>query len=164
MTGNIRGIYDGIKTAMGPVQNKTVPLESTTGEVITDKGQRWRDGWNTILTSTPDRMLWWLQPSMPSSACLSWKRSTLNHPQRNLIRPSTAWPQGKPQAEMGSPPLTWSSTVRLPYCFLCMKSSSSAGKKRLLHKTWGMPRSSFSRKIKATVATVTTTEASRYSA
>lgn len=57
MTGNIRGIYDGIKTAMGPVQNKTVPLESTTGEVITDKGQRWRDGWNTILTSTPDRML-----------------------------------------------------------------------------------------------------------
>jgi len=27
VTGNIRGMYDGIKTVMGPVQNKTVPLK-----------------------------------------------------------------------------------------------------------------------------------------
>ena len=40
ITGNIRGMYDGIKTAMGPVQNKTAPLKSSTGEVITDKGQQ----------------------------------------------------------------------------------------------------------------------------
>ena len=33
-------MYDGIKTAMGPVQNKTAPLKSTTGEVITDKVQQ----------------------------------------------------------------------------------------------------------------------------
>ena len=83
---------------------------------------------------------------------------TLNQPQRNLTRPSTAWPQRKPQAVTGSPP-TWSSTAWLPYCFLCMKSSASAGKKGLLHKTWGMPRSSPSTKTKASVATVTTTEA-----
>ena len=40
ITGNIRGMYDGIKTAMGPVQNKTAPLKSSTGQVITDKGQQ----------------------------------------------------------------------------------------------------------------------------
>ena len=40
ITGNIRGMYAGIKTAMGPVQNKSAPLKSSTGEVITDKGQQ----------------------------------------------------------------------------------------------------------------------------
>ena len=40
ITGNIRGTYNGIKTAMGPVQNKTAPFKSTTREVITDKGQQ----------------------------------------------------------------------------------------------------------------------------
>ena len=37
ITGNIRGMYDGIKKALGPTLNKTVPLRSSTGEVITDK-------------------------------------------------------------------------------------------------------------------------------
>ena len=44
ITVNIRGMYNGIKTALGPVQNKTAPLKSTTGEDITDKGpqlERW---------------------------------------------------------------------------------------------------------------------------
>ena len=39
IAGSIGGMYSGIKTAMWPMQNKTVPLKSTTGEVITDKGQ-----------------------------------------------------------------------------------------------------------------------------
>ena len=39
-TGTIRGMYDGIKKALGPVQSKTAPLKSSTGEVITDKGQQ----------------------------------------------------------------------------------------------------------------------------
>ena len=55
--GNIRGMYDGIKKALGPMQSKMAPLKSTTGEVITDQAGRWRDGWNTILTSTPERTL-----------------------------------------------------------------------------------------------------------
>ena len=44
-------MYDGIKTAMGPVQNKTAPLKSTTGEVITDKGQqmeRWVEHYSDL--------------------------------------------------------------------------------------------------------------------
>ena len=39
-TGNIRGMYDGIKKALGPVQSKTTPLKSSVGDVITDKGQQ----------------------------------------------------------------------------------------------------------------------------
>ena len=42
--GNIRGMYDGIKKALGPMQSKTAPLKSATGEVITDQGwqmERW---------------------------------------------------------------------------------------------------------------------------
>jgi len=51
ITGNIRGMYDGIKTAMGPVQNKTAHLKSTTGEIITDKGQqmeRWVEHYSDL--------------------------------------------------------------------------------------------------------------------
>ena len=38
--GNIRGMYDGIKKALGPTLNKTAPLRSSTGEVITDRGHQ----------------------------------------------------------------------------------------------------------------------------
>ena len=49
--GNIRGMYDGIKTALGPTQSKTAPLKSTTGEVITDQGQqmnRWVEHYSEL--------------------------------------------------------------------------------------------------------------------
>lgn len=36
---NNRGLNEGIKKALGPTQSKTVPLNSTSGEVITDKGK-----------------------------------------------------------------------------------------------------------------------------
>ncbi|CAE1276208.1 unnamed protein product [Acanthosepion pharaonis] len=48
ITGNIRGMYDGIKTAMGPVQNKTALLKSTTGEVIVDKEQQFGEMGRTL--------------------------------------------------------------------------------------------------------------------
>ena len=34
VTGNIRGMYDGIKKALGPTQSKTAPLKSSSGEII----------------------------------------------------------------------------------------------------------------------------------
>lgn len=49
--GNIRGMYDGIKKALGPVQSKTAPLKSSTGEIITDKGQqmeRWVEHYSDL--------------------------------------------------------------------------------------------------------------------
>ena len=74
-TGNIRGMYDGIKKALGPIQSKTAPLKSATGEVITDQGwqmERWVEHYsnlysreNTVIPSA------WVQ----SSACQSWKSS-----------------------------------------------------------------------------------------
>jgi hypothetical protein len=43
-TGNIRGLYEGIKKATGPTVVKSAPLKSKTGEIITDRGkqlERW---------------------------------------------------------------------------------------------------------------------------
>ncbi|PFX21385.1 Craniofacial development protein 2 [Stylophora pistillata] len=51
ITGNIIGMYEGIKTAMRPTKNKTAPLKSTTGEVITDKRQqmeRWVEDYSEL--------------------------------------------------------------------------------------------------------------------
>ena len=42
--GNIRGVYDGIKKALGPLKSKTAPLKSATGEVIKDKAKQ-MDRW-----------------------------------------------------------------------------------------------------------------------
>ena len=50
-TGNIRGIYDGIKKALGPMQSKMAPLKSATGEVITDQGwqmERWVEHYSDL--------------------------------------------------------------------------------------------------------------------
>ena len=51
ITGNIRGMYDGIKKALGPTLNKTAPLRSTAGEVLTDRGhqlERWVEHYSDI--------------------------------------------------------------------------------------------------------------------
>ena len=50
-TGNIRGLYDGIKKAIGPTHSKTAPLKSTTGETITDKSkqmERWVEHYSDL--------------------------------------------------------------------------------------------------------------------
>ena len=39
-TGNTRGMYEGIKKALGPVQSKTAPLKSKSEDMITDRGQQ----------------------------------------------------------------------------------------------------------------------------
>ena len=38
--GNVKDMYDGIKEAIGPTVNKTAPLKSKSGEVITDKAKQ----------------------------------------------------------------------------------------------------------------------------
>ena len=51
ITGNIRGMYDGIKKALGPTQSKTAPLKSSSGAIITDKGQqmeRWVEHYSDL--------------------------------------------------------------------------------------------------------------------
>ena len=51
ITGNIRGMYGGIKKALGPTLNKTTPLRSSTGEVVTDRGhllERWVEHYSDI--------------------------------------------------------------------------------------------------------------------
>ena len=51
ITVNTRGMYDGIKKALGPTQSKTAPLKSSSGEIITDKGQqmeRWVEHYSDL--------------------------------------------------------------------------------------------------------------------
>ena len=39
-TGNLKGMYDGIKQAIGPMQLQIVPLKSATGDAIKDKSKQ----------------------------------------------------------------------------------------------------------------------------
>ena len=44
-TGNIRGMHDGIKKSVGPVQRKTFSLKSYSGVILTEKNKQMTDGW-----------------------------------------------------------------------------------------------------------------------
>ncbi|XP_069161741.1 uncharacterized protein [Procambarus clarkii] len=49
--GNIGGMYEGIKQATGPTQNRTAPLKSATGEIIKDRDQqmnRWVEHYSEL--------------------------------------------------------------------------------------------------------------------
>ena len=51
VTGNIRGMYDGIKKALGPTQCKTAPLKSSAGVIITEKNkqmERWVEHYSDL--------------------------------------------------------------------------------------------------------------------
>ena len=55
LSGNIRGMYDGIKKALGPTQCKTAPLKSSTGEILTDEGkqmERWVEHYSNLYSRT----------------------------------------------------------------------------------------------------------------
>ena len=50
-TGNIRGMYDGIKQALGPSQKKTAPLKTAEGDVIQDRDkqmERWVEHYSNL--------------------------------------------------------------------------------------------------------------------
>ena len=52
-TGNIRGMYDGIKLALGPIHKKTAPLKSSTGTIIQDRSKqmdRWVEHYSELYT------------------------------------------------------------------------------------------------------------------
>ena len=64
--GNIRGMFDGIKRAVGPTVKKTAPLKPTTGETTTI---RWSDGWSTTQSSILERLPLPRRPSIPLRTC-----------------------------------------------------------------------------------------------
>ncbi|XP_078661585.1 uncharacterized protein LOC144905710 [Branchiostoma floridae x Branchiostoma belcheri] len=50
-SGNIRGMYEGIKKAVGPTTNKSAPLKSLSGETITDREkqmERWLEHYSEL--------------------------------------------------------------------------------------------------------------------
>ena len=102
ITGNIRRMYDGIKKALGPTLNKTAPLRSSAGEVITDKGhhlKRWVKH-NSDLYSRENIV----SPSaLDAIECLPTMQELDTEPTlRSSARPSTAWPLARPLAATGS--------------------------------------------------------------
>ena len=49
--GNVRGMYDGIKKAVGPTVRKMAPLKSTSGEMLTDRDkqmERWVEHYSEL--------------------------------------------------------------------------------------------------------------------
>ena len=91
-------MYDGIKKALRQVQSKRAPLKSSTGEIITDRGQqmeRWVEHYSNLYSIKP--WMSWIQ-----SRC--WNTSA---------RPLTAWPQARPQAWTGPPWIKHCSTILL---------------------------------------------------
>ena len=49
--GNRRGVYEGMKKALGPSARKTAPLKSSTGEIITDRSKqmdRWAEHYQDL--------------------------------------------------------------------------------------------------------------------
>ena len=138
------------------------PSNLPLGKSSQTKAGRWRDGWNTILTSTPEKTLWLPQPWVQSSACQSWKSLMWSQLWMSSARSLTVWPQARHQTVTVFLQ-TSSSTVRPPYCTPCMKSSASAGERELCHKTWEMPRALPCTRTRVREATATTTEASLFS-
>ena len=53
VTGNLKGVYDGIKQAIGPIQSRIVPLKYATGDAIKDKSkqmERWVEHYSELYT------------------------------------------------------------------------------------------------------------------
>ena len=81
------------------------PSNLPLGKSSQTKAGRWRDGWNTILTSTPERTLWLPQPWVQSSACQSWKSSMQSQPWTSSARSLTVGcRQGTRQQQYSSRP------------------------------------------------------------
>ena len=50
-TGNLKGMHDGIKQVIGPMQSQTAPLKSATGDAIKDKSkqmERWVEHYSEL--------------------------------------------------------------------------------------------------------------------
>ena len=62
ITGNSRGLYDGIKKAIVLPRARRPPSNRLMRRYSQTKSSRWRDGWNTILTSSPERIPCLQQP------------------------------------------------------------------------------------------------------
>ena len=142
---------------------KQPPSNLPLGKSSQTKAGRWRDGWNTILTSYSRENTVTPQSWVQSSACQSWKGSMWSQPWMNSARSLTVWLQARHQAATVFLQ-TSSSTARPPYCTPCMKSSASAGERELCHKTWEMPRSLPCTRTRVREVTATAIEASLFSA
>lgn len=88
---NIRGMYDGTKKVLGPVQTKSAHLNSCQWILIHWLETTVRNRWNIILTSNGNRTLCLRQPSMISNACQPRMNWILNQCWVSTTRPLRVW-------------------------------------------------------------------------
>ena len=130
--GNIRGMYNGIKKALEPMQSKTAPPQICHWEVITDQGQqmeRWVEHYSDLYsrenTVTPS--------ALGAIKCMPIMEELDAEPTMDeLSKVIDSLATGKAATVFLQ---TSSSTARPPYCTPCMKSSASAGERELCCKT-----------------------------
>ena len=145
------------------MQSKMAPLKSATGEVITDQGwqmERWVEHYSNLYsrenTVTPS--------SLGAIKCMPIMEELNAEPTMDeLSKVIDSLAAGKAPGSDSIPPdliKHCKTTLLTP----CMKSSASAGERELCHKTWEMPRSLPCTRTRVREVTVTTTEASLFSA
>ena len=132
ITGNINGMYDDIKKALGPTQSKTAPLKSSTGSIITDKGQQ-MEKWVEHCSDLYSRDNTVSPAALYVIECLPTMDELDSEPSVEELSMAAidSLASSKAPGNDGIPP----ELMRLPYCSHCMKSFASTGKKELYHMT-----------------------------
>lgn len=126
LSGNTRGMYNGIKKALGPTQCKTVPLKSSTGEILREGKQmeRWVKHSSGLYSQTTT-----VSPSaLYAITCLPTIEELDAEPTlkelSKAIDSLAAW----------RAPSSDRTPARPPYCPHCMRFCVSAGKKVEYHR------------------------------
>ena len=160
-------MYDGIKKALGPTLNKTAPLRSSTGEVITDKGHQ-LERWVELYSDLYSRENIVSPSALDAVECRPCKNQTQSRLWRSSARPSTPWSLARPLAAMA--PLHPPSPPPTPELIKHCKTTLLHSLYVLLCQCWqgAVPQDMRDAKIitlfKNKGATATTTEASPFSA
>ena len=159
--GNIRGMYDVNKKALGPTLNKTAPLRSSAGKVITDGGhqlERWVEHYSDIYSRENT-----VSPSaLDAVECLTTMEELDTEPTlEEFSKAIDSLASGKAPGSDGIPP---DLLLQNHLTSFSVSTPVSASRKELHHKTYRTPRSSHSSRTRESGVTATTTEASPFSA
>ena len=142
-----------MKKAFGPNANKTVPLKSSTGEIITDQSKQMRGGLNTTRSFIQERIL---STTTALRACQSWMDSMIHHLSKSSARLLIPYPVAKLLEKMVFH-LKSSKLERPPSPTIYTNCCASTGRMRQCSKTCTTPTLSPLTKTRVTAVTATTT-------
>lgn len=140
-----------MKKAFGPSANKTAPLKSSTGEIITDRSKQMRGGLNTTRSFIQERIL---STTTALRACQSWMNSMIRHLSKSSAWPLIPYPVAKFLGMMVFH-LKSSKSERPPSSTISTNCCVGAGRMGQCHKTCATLTLSPSTKTRVTVVTAT---------